>query len=371
MCIHLYLFVDPTSYGVYPMISLVIPVKNEEAAIGAVLEDALQHDEIREIIVVDNASTDRTVEIASSFPVTIIRHSKDLGYMSSIQDGCLAASYDRILIMDGDGQYKIDSSIFRTNSDLVTGAKIGRKDSLLRVLLSRVMNMMVRLMFGLKLRDSNCGYKLIKRDLLWIVVSLEKLRYTPLTELCILAHRFGYDVKEVPVSHYPRRHGSSRIFTNVVKSALSTFYGLLKIWLEDKADLILGAIVSRVRNVRRTNYTRVLKYLYVGGKGHRSFPVEIDVRDIREGSYVEPETLSSYLKLLVEGLVNKRDVLVFCDKGRGRSVMVVCCYLITFLRMSWLEAYKLVKRIHPQAYLTREQFRSLRDYEKYIRGDRE
>jgi len=350
------------------MISLVIPVKNEEKSIGTIIEDAMRYDEIKEIIVVDNASTDRTVEIASKYPVLLIKHERDLGYMRSIQDGCAAASCDRILVMDGDGQYKIDRSIFEVDGDLVTGAKIERKDSFLRILLSRIMNMIVGALFGLDLRDSNCGYKLIKRDLLWVVMNLNKLEYTPHTELCLMAHRYGYDIKEFPVYHYPRQYGKSKIFTNLLKSGVSTFIGLLKIWYEDKKDLISGFIRSRIRNIKNSNYSRVLNHLYVGGKGYKEFPIEIDARvQMDEGIYVYPFILDGYVNTLGVNLAYRKDVLVFCDKGRGRSVMVICGYLIKFLRMSWIQAYRFVKDKHPQAYLTREQFRSLREYERYIR----
>jgi len=350
------------------MISLVIPVKNEEESIDSVIEDAMKYNKIKEIIVVDNASTDRTVEIASRYPAVLIKHERDLGYMRSIQDGCAAASYDKILVMDGDGQYKIDRSIFEIDGDLVTGAKVDRKDSFLRILFSRIMNLITRFLFGINLRDSNCGYKLIKKDLLWIIMSLNKLEYTPLTELCLMADKYGYDIKEIPIHHYSRQYGKSKIFTNLLKSGISTFIGLLKIWYEDKKDLIFGFLVSRIRNITNSNYSRVLNHLYVGGKGHEEFPIEIDARlHMEEGSYIHPLILDKYVDVLTTNLVYKKDVLVFCDKGRGRSVMVVCGYLIKFLGMSWIQSYKFLKDRHPQAYLTREQFRSLREYEKYIR----
>jgi len=349
------------------LVSVVIPVRNEERSIASVIEDVMSCSEVEEIIVVDNASSDRTVEIARRYPAIIIRHGRDLGYMRSIQDGCVAASRDRVLIMDGDGQYRMDRSIFGSDEDLITGAKVDRKDSALRVLFSSIMNLIVRVMFHLDLRDSNCGYKLIKEDLLWMVVSLSKLKYTPLTELCILAHRYGYNIKEIPIRHYPRRHGKSKIFTSLMRSGILTLLGLLRMWCDDKRDLVSGFLISRTRNLRRINHSKILKYLYVGGRGHKQFPIEIDTRaHMEEGSYVHPLVLNKYVEALARSLAYKKDVLVFCDKGRGRSVMVVCGYLMRFLRMTWVEAYRFLKNRHPQSYLTREQFRSLREYEKII-----
>ena len=325
---------------------------------------------ISEIIVVDDGSTDRTYEVIAKYPVTIVRHRVNKGYLEAIKSGCQVASGDYIMIVDGDGQYKCSPDFIAMRGDyLLSGAKINRADPFLRILLSRIMNLMVRVLFGLKLKDSNCGYKLFPRSLVPILMETKTLRNIPLTEFCIRASRVGFDIREVSIPHYPRKHGKSRIFRKLAKSAIESLAGLLVLWAREAYDLVSGAIVSRARNFLNRNFSLV-DTIYVGGLRHGKFPVSVDTRFIAEGKYVHPLILDGYVEVVNANLRVIRPLIIYCKYGRGRSVLVACAYLIKYRNLSWLEAFHKVKDKHSIAHLTPEQFKALRDYEKYLENKR-
>ena len=351
-------------------ISLVIPVYNEDSSIGEVIEDFIKCPLISEIIVVDDGSTDSTQEVLMKYPVTIIRHERNKGYLEAIKSGCKVASGDYIMLVDGDGQYKCSPDFIAMRGDyLLSGAKTNRADPLPRIFLSRIMNLIVRVLFRLKLKDSNCGYKLFPRSLVPVLMETKTLRNIPLTEFCIRASRMGFDIREVGIPHYPRKHGKSRIFRKLAKSAIESLAGLIVLWGEEAYDLVSGAIISRARNILNRNFSLV-DTIYVGGHRHGKFPVSVDTRFIAEGKYVHPLILDGYVEVVHANLGVIRPLIVYCKYGRGRSVLVSCAYLIKYRKISWLEAFYKVKHKHSIAYLTPEQFKALRDYEKYLENKR-
>jgi len=348
------------------LISLVIPVYNEDSSIGKVIEDFIKCPLISEIIVVDDGSTDKTQEVLLKYPVTIIRHERNKGYLEAIKSGCRVATGDYIMIVDGDGQYKCSPDFISMRGDyLLSGAKTNRADPFLRILLSKIMNLIVKVLFGLELKDSNCGYKLFPRSLVPVLMETKILRNIPLTEFCIRASRMGFDIREVGIAHYPRKYGKSRIFRKLARSAIESLAGLLVLWLKETYDLLSGAIVSRARNLLNRNFSLVDTF-YIGGLGHGSFPVSVNTTFLDEGKYVHPFILDGYVEVVNANLRVARPLIIYCKYGRGRSILVACAYLIKYKSLTWLEAYGKVKSKHRIAYLTPMQFKALRDYERYL-----
>jgi len=355
---------------VIELVSLVIPVYNEEGSIGEVIEDFIKCPLISEIIVVNDGSTDKTQEVLLKYPVTIIRHERNKGYLEAIKSGCRVATGGYVMIVDGDGQYKCSPDFISMRGDyLLSGAKTNRADPHLRILLSRIMNLTVRVLFGLELRDSNCGYKLFPRSLVPVLMESKILRNIPLTEFCIRASRMGFDIKEVNVPHYPRKHGKSRIFRKLARSAIESLAGLLILWAKEIYDLLSGAILSRARNLLNRNFSLVDTF-YIGGIRHGSFPISVNTMLLDEGKYVHPFILDGYVEVVNANLRVARSLIIYCKYGRGRSVLVACAYLMKYRDFNWLEAFHRVKNEHPIAYLTPEQFRALRDYGKYLESKR-
>jgi glycosyltransferase involved in cell wall biosynthesis len=87
-------------------VSVVIPAYNEEAIIGTILSQIEQQSQIDEIIVVDDGSADRTVEVVREHPqVRLVQHPYNIGNGAAVKSGIRAATGNIIVLMDGDGQH--------------------------------------------------------------------------------------------------------------------------------------------------------------------------------------------------------------------------------------------------------------------------
>jgi undecaprenyl-phosphate 4-deoxy-4-formamido-L-arabinose transferase len=115
------------------MISVVIPVYNEEEAIGAVLDEliAVLKDKTYEIIVVDDGSSDNTAKVVQEKRVKLIPHPHNMGYCAAIKTGIKNAANDLILIIDGDGSYPVNvipELLKETDQyDMVVGSRTGKE----------------------------------------------------------------------------------------------------------------------------------------------------------------------------------------------------------------------------------------------------
>src|SRR5215472_5156099 len=124
-----------------------------------------------EIIVVNDASADSTAEIADELartypPVRVVHHPKNRGYGGALQTGFRTATKELIFYTDGDAQYDPAElaalwAAIGPDVDLVNGYKISRADPLHRVIIGRVYHHIVSILFGLKLRDVDCDFRLM------------------------------------------------------------------------------------------------------------------------------------------------------------------------------------------------------------------
>jgi dolichol-phosphate mannosyltransferase len=202
-------------------VSLTIPAHNEAENIGRVLRDAMQvlaqGGRTYEIVLVDDASQDDTVGAARAAMgedarnLTVVTHKGQRGYAITVCDG-LRSSRGRVLaFMDGDGQFDpqdLGRLIARLETaDFVAGIRKRRADPWYRSLVSGVYNRVVRLSFGIRERDFDCGLKTFTREV-WTGVSPIQARsavFNP--EMFFKAHRLGFRVVQVPVEHLPRIAG--------------------------------------------------------------------------------------------------------------------------------------------------------------------
>jgi hypothetical protein len=113
--------------------------------------------------------------------------------------------------------------------DVVQGYKLRRADNLARRVIGRVYHRAVALCFGLKIRDTDCDFRLIRRSLL-DRVHLEHTSGVICVEMVRKFQDAGARFVEVPVHHYPRTHGRSRFFrpANVVRS----LWDLVGLWVQ-------------------------------------------------------------------------------------------------------------------------------------------
>jgi dolichol-phosphate mannosyltransferase len=202
-------------------VSLTIPAHNEAENIGRVIQDCMavlgEGGRTYEIVLVDDASQDDTVGAAraamgdAASNLTVVTHKGQRGYAITVCDG-LRSSRGRVLaFMDGDGQFDpsdLGRLIAGLNSaDFVAGIRKRRADPWYRSFVSGVYNRVVRLSFGIREKDFDCGLKVFTRAV-WTGVSPIRARsavFNP--EMFFKAHRLGFRVVQVPVEHLPRLAG--------------------------------------------------------------------------------------------------------------------------------------------------------------------
>jgi glycosyltransferase involved in cell wall biosynthesis len=203
------------------MVSLVIPAHNEALNMEAVMRDVrttLDESHLDyEIILVDDGSTDGTADAAGRALGTgrvhlrVVRHDRQCGYAATICDGLRAARGDVLAFMDGDGQFRAaDLRILidaLTGADLVAGYRRIRADPWPRLVMGGTLNVLVRLLYGVHVRDVDCGLKVMRREV--FEASCPILARSALfnTELYFKAQRCGYTVRQIGVEHHARRAG--------------------------------------------------------------------------------------------------------------------------------------------------------------------
>jgi glycosyltransferase involved in cell wall biosynthesis len=204
-----------------PDLSIVVPAYNEAASIGAVVERAALHLDLRgidyEFQVVDDGSCDGTASVLAQLSaenprVRFIRHPANHGYGAAIRSGLAAASGMHVLVSDGDGQFFIERDLEklwlrRDQADVVLGYRNPRNDPWLRRVAGWIYGrLVVRCVLGGRFRDVNCGFKLIARR----VFEDMELRSTGAlisAELLTRARLRGATFLEVGVAHGAREYG--------------------------------------------------------------------------------------------------------------------------------------------------------------------
>ena len=115
------------------------------------------------------------------------------------------------------------------NIDLVNGYKVRRADAWYRILIGEVYRRTMRWIFSLSIRDVDCDFRLFRRHI-FESITLESRSGVICVEMARRFDQAGFRMTEVPVSHYPRLHGSSEFFR--VRHLAHTLRGILRIWWE-------------------------------------------------------------------------------------------------------------------------------------------
>ncbi len=233
-------------------ISAFFPAYNDAGSIGMLIRATagllpkLTSD--YEIVVVNDGSRDGTGALlhtlAMEYPfLKVIHHGVNRGYGAALITGFANCSKNLIFYTDGDGQYDVGElprmlAVFGEKIDLVNGYKISRSDPRYRIVLGRIYQHLMRMLFRLNVRDVDCDFRLFRRSL---------LDSTPLTcdsgVICIeMMKKFqSQDCRmiEVPVHHYHRSHGSSEFFS--FKHLRRVFAQLFVAWWK----LVVRPVFSR------------------------------------------------------------------------------------------------------------------------------
>jgi len=225
-------------------LSVFLPAYNEETNIEQVALKILsilpEIAEEFELIIVDDGSKDKTGWLAEGLSkkdphVHCILHRENRGYGAALRSGLYESKFEWISFTDADGQFDfseirllIDNQR-KTNSDLVIGYYLKRAVPFYRVFNSFLWKVLILLFFGLRLRDIDCGFKLISKKVIESIPTLESERGAFIsTELLIKAKKHGFKITEVGVHHYPRKSGApTGANLNVI---IRSFIDLFKLW---------------------------------------------------------------------------------------------------------------------------------------------
>jgi len=223
-------------------ISAFFPCYNDEATIASMVNLALVTiDKVGadgEVIVIDDGSSDGSPHVLKDLQaeqprLRVITHEQNRGYGGALLSGFAAATREWVFYTDGDAQFdpaELEQLVAKAGPDVdvVQGWKIRRADNVVRRVIGRVYHRSVSLMFGLKIRDTDCDFRLIRREVL-DRITLEHSSGVICVELVRKLQDAGARFVEVPVHHYPRLHGQSQFFT--LPAVASTAKDLIALWL--------------------------------------------------------------------------------------------------------------------------------------------
>ena len=188
-------------------ICVLIPSYNESKTIGRMVKDLRRLGLV--VYVVDDGSSDKTAQIAHQEGAIVVTHETNKGKGASLREGfghILKKNFDAVMVMDGDGQHDIkdvDSFVKvaeETNADMVIGNRMYDTTAMpyIRVCTNRFMSKLLSWMCKQYVPDSQCGFRLIKRQVLERV-KLESSKYEIESELIIKAARAGFKIESVPI----------------------------------------------------------------------------------------------------------------------------------------------------------------------------
>lgn len=262
-------------------LSVFFPCINEEGNIENTVskaEEVLKKLKLKyEIIIVDDGSTDATGEIAERLAqenpnIRVIHHPKNLGYGEALKSGFYNARYDTIVYTDGDGQFDF-SEVTKLlekikDADVVIGYRIKRQDSFLRRLFGKGWRLSLLTFFGLTLKDVDCGFKMVRKEVLEKIPHLESQRGAMINaELAIKTKKAGFKIAEVGVNHYPRLSGKPT--GNNLRVIIKSFGDLLRLWwkLKDQKSLFI-LLVGILLLATFLRFFRLSEYMtFLGDEG--------------------------------------------------------------------------------------------------------
>ena len=202
-------------------LSLFFPCYNEEANVGAMIEQAVKvgddYGVDYEVVVVDDGSRDNSSKVVMEWSkknprVRLVRHELNQGYGAALRTGLKSVTKDLVFLTDGDNQFQlseIEKLFSKIDScDVVAGYRINRQDPFFRRLNGRLWTRLNRTLFGLRVRDIDCAFKLFRKKAL---EGLELRSDQLLIHAEILARlkKKGCKIEEMGVTHYPRLAGKA------------------------------------------------------------------------------------------------------------------------------------------------------------------
>ncbi|MBM3318944.1 MAG: glycosyltransferase family 2 protein [Candidatus Eisenbacteria bacterium] len=221
-------------------ISVFFPAYNDWGTIASMIVLSFRVLEelgvVGEVVIVNDASPDHTGEIvgelARHYPrLRMVTHPANRGYGGALRSGFGAARGDWVFYTDGDAQYDVRELKLlwerRHGADIVNGYKIRRSDPWYRAVVGRLYHHFVRSLFRLPVRDVDCDFRLLRREV------FDRIRLTEdsgliCTELMAKVALARLRIVEVPVHHYHRMHGKSQFFN--ARRVLRVLVNMIGLW---------------------------------------------------------------------------------------------------------------------------------------------
>src|SRR5215813_6367255 len=226
----------------FETISAVLPAYNEEENIETAatrLAEVFRSLGFREweVIIVDDGSRDHTPQIADRLAaedpehVRVFHHNPNRGYADALKTGFTNARHQLIFYTDSDNQFDVREIVnllpLIQDEDIVNGFRIYRFDALTRLVVSWVFNLVVRIMFRIKVRDIDCAFKLFRREV-FDQVTIESKKFFVDAEVLAKARYYGFRMTEIGVRHYPRPAGRSTVRASHIPATLME---LARMWV--------------------------------------------------------------------------------------------------------------------------------------------
>lgn len=221
-------------------LTVFFPCYNEEANLERVVKEAFyflpKMTDDFEILIINDGSMDKTGQIAANLArenkkIRVFHHKKNKGYGAALKTGFKNSKKDLVFFTDGDGQFDIKElaklTPYNTQYDIVTGYRTRRRDPIIRRINANLWNFLINIIFGIGVRDINCAFKLFQRKI-FDTLDIKSDGAFINAEIFAQAKRKGYKIKEVGVSHYPRKEG--RQTGANVKVIIKAFIELFLLW---------------------------------------------------------------------------------------------------------------------------------------------
>jgi len=232
-------------------LSMFFPCYNDAGTIGSmvVTADTVAREltDDYEIVVIDDGSRDNSrlvlKELAQKYDrLRLIFHERNKGYGGALRSGFKNATKELVFYTDGDGQYDVTElkklyPVMQDGIDIVNGYKIERNDPLHRIIIGNMYLLIMRMMFGFKVRDVDCDFRLI-RTKVFNEITLKYNSGVICLELVKKLEKNGFLFAEIPVNHFHRTYGKSQFFN--FKRVFRVGVDIIKLWYELNISTLLG-----------------------------------------------------------------------------------------------------------------------------------
>lgn len=228
-------------------LSIFFPAYGDEKTIPILVEKAIKNiKKLRikdfEIIVVDDGSPDNVGEVIDKLAkkykfFKAIHHKKNKGYGGALKSGIANSSKQWVFYTDGDAQYDVDEFpklwANRNKGDIINGYNLKRGDQWYRALIGNIYFYGAKLIFGLKTKQIDCDFRLMKNKI-FDKVKLKSNEGFICIEMMKKIQDAGFKFYELPVKHYPRIEGKSTFFTpmRIIKTLWNFFKFRIQLFFE-------------------------------------------------------------------------------------------------------------------------------------------